>query len=500
MLDPAAETLPPVVMDAIPKGDLLIPYQARALGEVSHHSLSVYDKSRRIGFTWGVLAPYAVEKAAASKSEGGSDVWYISYAHDMTREFIDACAQWAKVYTLAAADMGEFLFEDQDEHGHSRQIKAFRITFASGHEIVGLSSAPRSIRGKQGVVMIDEAAFVDSLDELLKAALALLMWGGQVIVVSTHNGVDNPFNKLIDEIESGEREGYHDTITFADALAEGLYERICLVSGKEASAEGKAAWEAKIRKSYGSAASEELDCIPSQGAGALISMEKIMACTHRDAGKPALYTGGLVTLGRDVAVRKDGDLPVIHAYEMAGAMLWQRERWSERGATFAAQDREFDRMFKDYRVLRALIDQTGMGEKVVEDAIGRHGNRVEGVLFTGPNRLDLALCLAQRFEEETIRIEDDKDLRRDLRAIKKKKGKGKTVQIVDDGEVHADEFWAAALACLAAATDAPTCHGFMRAEKGPRKFDEPASEERDGRMRMRPDDLPETRRFLNGAW
>ena len=36
-----------------------------------------------------------------------------------------------------------------------------------------------------------------------------------------------------------------------------------------------------------------------------------------------------------------------------------------------------------YRLLRCCMDQTGMGEKPVEDAQNRHSsNRVEGVLFS----------------------------------------------------------------------------------------------------------------------
>jgi phage FluMu gp28-like protein len=89
----------------------------------------------------------------------------------------------------------------------TRQIKAFRINFASGFEIMALSSAPRSLRGKQGLLIIDEAAFVDSLAQLLKAAMAFLIWGGKVVVVSTHNGVDNPFNELLDEIRSEKKQG-----------------------------------------------------------------------------------------------------------------------------------------------------------------------------------------------------------------------------------------------------------------------------------------------------
>jgi phage FluMu gp28-like protein len=72
----------------------------------------------------------------------------------------------------------------------------------------------RSLRSKQGRVIIDEAAFVDDLDELKKAAMALLMWGGCVRILSTHNGDDNPFNELVKEIRDGKWEySLHRTTT-----------------------------------------------------------------------------------------------------------------------------------------------------------------------------------------------------------------------------------------------------------------------------------------------
>jgi phage FluMu gp28-like protein len=58
-------------------------------------------------------------------------------------------------------------------------------------------STARSLRSKQGRVIIDKAAFVEDLGELRKAAIALQMWGGCVRILSTHNGDDNPFNELI---------------------------------------------------------------------------------------------------------------------------------------------------------------------------------------------------------------------------------------------------------------------------------------------------------------
>jgi phage FluMu gp28-like protein len=60
-------------------------------------------------------------------------------------------------------------------------------------------------------------------------------------------------------------------LTLADALADGLFKRICLRTGQEWSPEAEAKWEASLRKRYGDAAEEELDVIPCAAA----------ACTFR---------------------------------------------------------------------------------------------------------------------------------------------------------------------------------------------------------------------------
>jgi len=151
-----------------------------------------------------------------------------------------------------------------------KHIKTYKIRFPdSGFRIVALSSRPANLRGKQGVVVIDEAAFHDQLAELLKAALALLIWGGKVRVISTHNGEGNPFNELVKEISSGKRRGSVQRITFREAVAQGLYRRVCLRLGKTWTAQDEAEWMDSVYDFYGDAASEELDVIPKAGAGAI---------------------------------------------------------------------------------------------------------------------------------------------------------------------------------------------------------------------------------------
>lgn len=52
------------------------------------------------------------------------------------------------------------------------------------------------------------------------------------------------------------------TLTFDDALRDGLYRKFCEKQGNEWSTEAEAKWRQEIIAFYGSAADEELFCIP----------------------------------------------------------------------------------------------------------------------------------------------------------------------------------------------------------------------------------------------
>jgi len=273
------QTLPAANADAPPP--VLLPYQQAWLADDSQ--LKVSEKSRRTGLTWAEASD-DVLIAAAAKNAGGMNVYYIGYNQDMAIEYVEACALWARVFNRAASAVEEGLWEDDSD---DKNIKTFTIKFPdSGHRIVALSSRPANLRGKQGVVVIDEAAFHDKLGELLKAALALLIWGGKVRVISTHNGDQNPFNQLINDLRSGRRKGSVQRITFKEAVAQGLYERVCLRLGREWTKEAQDAWVQEVYDFYGDAAAEELDAVPAEGSGNWLPRALIEARTRQ--GIPVL--------------------------------------------------------------------------------------------------------------------------------------------------------------------------------------------------------------------
>lgn len=261
---------------------VLLGYQARLLATTAVNPVTICEKSRRIGMTWAVGAD-AVLTAGAARTAGGMDVLYIGYNLDMAREFIDVCAMWARAFMPGASEVGEFLFRDQDDKGADRDIQAFRISFASGFEIVALTSKPRSLRGRQGYLIFDEAAFHDDLAGMMKAGLAFLMWGGKILVISTHDGETNPFNGLVNDSRAGRKPYAVVRVTFEDAIADGLYERVALMAeARGLTIKPKAEWISEIRAYYGDDGDEELDCVPAQGSGTALTSALIEARMRDD--------------------------------------------------------------------------------------------------------------------------------------------------------------------------------------------------------------------------
>lgn len=256
---------------------VLLPYQKKWLADTN--KVKLCEKSRRIGITYAEAADCAL----LASQTNGMDCWYISCTRDMAKEFIRDCAHWARFYNMSVSDVMEGEEEQVFIAGEEKKsIATYTITFASGYRITALSSSPSGLRGKQGRVIFDEAAFHHNFAELCKAAFALTMRGGQVHIISTHNGADNPFNLLLDDVRAGKRKFSIHRIDLTQALEDGLYKSICALEGKAWSPEAEAAWLADVLDFYGDDAAEELHCIPSLGGGKYLSIALIEACMNKD--------------------------------------------------------------------------------------------------------------------------------------------------------------------------------------------------------------------------
>ena len=335
---------------------------------------------------------------------------------------------------------GEPRFEESEfrapqERGPDAVYKQLEVAFPNGSRITALPANPDTARGFSANVILDEFAFHAKSREIWGAMFPVISKGKQKLrVISTPNGKGNKFYDLM-TAEGSVWSRHH--VDIYEAVAQGLDRNIDELKAGMADPD---LW------------AQEYELKWLDEASAWLDYDLISSCESDLAGKPEGYAGGPCFVGVDIAARND--LFVVWVDELVGDVLWTRDIIARRRISFAEQDAILAEVFQRYRVVRCAMDQTGMGEKPVEDAKRRHGSsRVEGVLFTSATKLDMATELKERFQDRKKRIPaGDQVLRADLHSIKSQVGVTGQRRLIADGETdgHADRFWAGALATVAA--------------------------------------------------
>jgi phage FluMu gp28-like protein len=508
--------------------DVFLPYQQALWAAIDANDLVVAEKSRRTGFSWA-LGGIAAATAALQRGAGGQDVLYMGYEKEMTREFIDYVAEFAKSFDLLAGEVEEGVFRDADHP--ERDIQVFRIKFASGFEVVALPSVARALRGKQGLVIIDEAAFLDDLREVLKAALALLIWGGKVVVVSTHNGDTSPFAELVNEIRAGRQRGCVLRLTFDEALAQGLYRRICLARGLRWSDAAEIAWAEDIRATYRDNADEELDVIPSPTTGAYLPGPLLDARADKSISvlrwtAPAGFSLWAEQL-RIAEVRDwcEAELrPLLESLDRTEphclgedfgrvrdlTVLWllairrdltRRTRCviELRGVPYEQQRQVLFYLLDRVPRFRAgVLDATGNGGYLAEVAVQRYGERITALMMNEPWYRENMPPFKAALEDDMLNLPADREIQDDLRMLRLVRGVARIPERRLSAEREPRHGDAAIAACLAYAASRmePEEYEYLPA---PLAVLAPSAISA-RRWRDRPDDEAEDQRGGAGGW
>lgn len=455
---------------------VLLPYQQAWINDKS--KVKICEKSRRIGLSYADALDSAM---VASLARGSQNTNYISYNKEMTRQYIQDCADWAKRLSIAASELEEVILDDEDA------ITIYRIRFATGREIVGLPSNARALRSKKGRVRIDEAAFIDDFEEVLTAALALTMWGGDVGIISTHAGDDNPFNLLINDVHAGRLPYSLHRYDFDTALSEGLYRKICEVSDQEWSQAAEDQWREETYQRYGERADQELRCFPTKSGGAYLTQSTIEACMRADIPVLRLTApDGFVDwplaaaeeyiadwLQREVAPHikqiprslrsfiggdfaRSGDLtsffPLV---EQQNLELHAPFIIELRDMPFRSQEQILGYIGNHLPNMSGMaLDARGNGQALAEWARQEFGHsRVLEVMTTESWYREAMPRLKAHLDDRTMTIPQDKDVLADLRSLRLVRGVARVPEqragSSDDGKRHGDSAIAAAMAIWA---------------------------------------------------
>lgn len=403
----------------------LYPYQKRWVNDRSRFKIAMF--ARQCGKTFTSTLEIVLDCLEA-EARGSRARWVILSRGE--RQAREAMNEGVKLHLRAL----QAAFKELD-YQFDPDTRALEVELPGGSKITALPANPDTARGFSANVLLDEFAFHQDSRAIWKALFPVISKPGlKLRVISTPNGKGNKFYELMTAEDNGWSR--HSTDIY-QAVADGLPRDID-----------------ELRKGAGDEDlwAQEFELKWLDEASSWLSFELIDSVEHPDAGKPELYAGGPCYVGVDIAARND--LFVIWVDEMVGDVAWCREIITRRRASFAEQDALLDDVFQRYRVMRCCMDQTGMGEKPVEDAQRRHGTaRVEGVLFTAANKMTLATLGKEAFEDRKTRIPaGDSALRADLHKLKKVIGPTGTPRFLADSDSagHADRTWAKFLAANAA--------------------------------------------------
>ena len=168
----------------------LYEFQEKALTDLVDHDFNIILKSRQMGIST-LTAAYSLWLMVFHKDK---NVLCISINQETSKEIVtrvrfanDNLPSWLKV-------------KEQEDNRLS-----LRLT--NGSQIKAVSSAGTSGRSSAlSLLIIDEAAFIDNIEEIWLSAQYTLSTGGRAIMLSTPNGVGNFFHQTWIKAEAKENE------------------------------------------------------------------------------------------------------------------------------------------------------------------------------------------------------------------------------------------------------------------------------------------------------
>lgn len=412
------------------------PYQERFINDPVRRR--VWVKSAQIGGSSAVAA-WALYKCL---SKPKSLVVILSASKPQAKEVILKIADFIRAIrgVEMSVESGERVFEEVKELVHS-------IDFPNRSRIIAVAAKPATARGYTGHIVLDEFAHCPNDEEVFTAAYRQITHGYDMLVVSTPNGQRGRFWKMAKElglhlgvappyqpvvVKGGSWSGHWTDINLA--VKEGLR-----VDPEEIRA---GCDELTFRQEY--------LCEFLAEHSLWITPDLLESCIDRMAltGPPPLHRSNLFA-GWDMAstghhstlwfTELMGDISLcVGVVNIAGQLLpiqlGQARAWMP-------------------QVARINVDQSGMGLAVSQALTMQYPGKAEGVQFTQAIKEQMAVYVRVRMEQRKLLLPNDETVRRAFLALRRstnKIGQARFDAESDKTFGHADEFWACALAEMAA--------------------------------------------------
>ena len=413
----------------------LMPYQLRWVNDTSRFKIGLW--SRQTGKSFATAAE-AVQDCLAHE---GIHWVVLSAGERQALEWMEKAKLWVKVFKKVV-EFAEPEYVELINAADATQSKT-EVRFANGSRITAIPANPDTARGYSANLILDEFAIHEKPFDIWAAIIPSINspHGGEkkVRIVSTPKGRGNKFADLWEhnDLYSKHKE------TIEDAVREGLKVDI---DQMKAAVDDDDIW------------AQEFMCQFIDNSSVLLPYEMIGKCESADiksltSGEDAASP---LYIGMDVGRQKD--LSVIITAAKCGDVLVVTGIDTLRKMPFADQLAILCDKARASRVRGVCIDSTGIGAMLAEEAVRKVGGKVQPVQFTVQSKGEMYGLMRRRFEERSIRIPVDRDLREDLHAVQRlvSTGGNVTYSAPRNADGHSDRAAALALCCLAAKSEGIT--------------------------------------------
>ncbi len=419
----------------------LLPYQLAWINDDARMKIVV--KGRQTGYSFA-----ATLRAVLNCLERRLTWIFLSKGERQSRLLMEKVADHARA-------IGAALEFHDSEFMEGTLIKQLEARFPNGSVIYGLPANPDTARGYTGNVTLDEFAFHQDAAKVYSALFPTITRGFGIEIISTPAGQQGKYFEiaksagLVDGYprEAGSPWSAHRVDIF-EAVRQGLAEQAGM-SGDQMIAQLRAGCEDE------EAWLQEYCCQFLSDAANYIPMEMIFSCVSEQASTEwpiEDLRGKEWYLGIDIGRKRD--LTIAWAFEKLGDTLWSRKLLAMSRVPFEEQEKAITDML-EAGPRRCSIDQSGLGMMLAE-RLARRYPMVEPVQFTAQVKERLAPLVKAAFENRTVRIPDNREIRGDINAVKRFVTPAGNIRFdaehTDKG--HADRFWALALALDAASQPA----------------------------------------------
>ena len=439
----------------------LEPYQIRFLNDRSIFRL--VNKSRQIGFST-ILAGETVHKAAI---RGGYKANIISINQKEASDKIDIA--------------GNLYHSIPDEFKETDPILKPVLWTNSNEEISfhrppttsSIISQPASaaVRGGRKDIYFDEFAHIRDAVKLYRAATPAITRGdSRLTIISTPLGQSGLFYDIASNDKAYPQYSRHAVPWWecSAMVKPELYdEALALAAAVEGSEERVLKYGTdKLHIIYDGFGGDligfqtEYEATFADEATAYYTWDLIVNCTDNEATilrewNPNYEAEGYISIGVDLAKERDSTVFTVveHLEDGAKKVMFTRATQED----YSDQMDYLKSLIAATRANRVTIDQTGVGQKFVEDAVrwGLQGTFVEGIVFTNAKKEAWATTFKGDMQRGIVSWPNINELRRQIHGIQRTKTAANFYRFAAEGNQHDDYFWSLMLALYGEGRVAP---------------------------------------------